>query len=147
MKVYDKSAFLTGIFCACFLPLFALDILHADWWQWILSIAISAKFLHIGLSESASRRQCVLRENYSETAAALHGKYYLVKTNLPWIITVLFLSIAAVLRFLLDIILPPGVWVVFIILLAFSAIYSIGIDRSIEEHIDARTAADDSDSL
>ena len=79
MKIYNKSAFLTGIFCACSLPLFALDILHADWWQWILSIAISAKFLYIGLSESASKHQRVLKENYSETAASLYGNYYLLK--------------------------------------------------------------------
>ena len=54
MKIYNKSTFFTGLLCACSLPLFALDILHADWWQWLISITISIKLLYAGLSKADS---------------------------------------------------------------------------------------------
>ncbi|MFA9423237.1 MAG: hypothetical protein ACERLG_06650 [Sedimentibacter sp.] len=135
MKIYNKSAFFAGVFCACLLPLFALDILHADLWQWLISIAISTKLLYVGLSKAGSERDKIIKEKYKETAITLNGRFYYLKTNLPWIIMGAFFIITLTLRLVLYVFLPTWMGVVFLILLAISVAYSIGIDRGIYKYI------------
>ncbi|TCK89129.1 hypothetical protein EDC19_2544 [Natranaerovirga hydrolytica] len=142
MKIYNKSAFVTGVFCAGLLPLFALDILHADGWQWLISIAISAKLLYVGLSEAGSKREKILKEKYKVTAISLYGRFYFIKTNLPWIILGAFFAISLTLRFVFYIFFPIWIHAMFLIFLTIAVAYSIGIDRSIEEYIVAHTNKD-----
>ncbi len=147
MKIYNKSAFVTGVFCACSLPLFALDILHADWWQWLISIAISAKLLYVGLSKAGSERDKILNEKYKETAITLYGRFYFIKTNLPWIILGVFFVIALTIRFVFYIFLSFWIHAMFLIFLTIAVAYSIGIDRSIDEYIVMHTNKDNTDNI
>lgn len=147
MKIYNKSAFVTGVFCACSLPLFALDILHADWWQWLISIAISTKLLHVGLSKTGSERDKIIKYKYKETAINLNGRFYYLKTNLPWIIIGAFFTIALTLRLVFYIFIPIWIYVVFLVFLAISVAYSIGIDRGIYEYIVSHTNEDNRENI
>lgn len=135
MKIYNKSAFAFGIFCAGGLVFFALGIIPADWWQWLLMIAISGRYLYIGLSETASENENTIQQHYRETAIRLYGKYALIKTNLPIILLVIFFGVALFIRFVFDIVTPVGIAVVFCILLTISAAYSIGLNQTIQDTI------------
>ena len=147
MKIYNKSAFVTGVFCAGSIFLFALDILHADWWQWLVSIAISIRFLYMGLSEASSERENILNEKYKETAISLYGRFYFIKTNLPWIIIGAFFAVALTLRFVFYIFLPIWIYAIFLIFFTIAVAYSIGINRSIDEYIITHTNKDNTDNL
>ena len=35
VKIYNKGSFLAGVLCALALLLFLLDLVRAEWWQWI----------------------------------------------------------------------------------------------------------------
>lgn len=147
MKVYNKGAFLTGVVCAGALLLFAIDVLHADWWQWLISIAITVRLLYIGLTEEGSRQAKKVEDHYAETAASLHGKHHSLKTNLPWILVIVFYPIALFLRFAFEIYLPIWMHVGFVILLTVAAAYSIGIERSIREYIETNIPEDIQDDF
>ena len=110
------------------------------WWQWAFPAVLAARLLYTGLSEKAGERAHFLRAHYRETAVGLHGKWYPLKTNLPLLFTAVFLTAALLLRLIWQIFLPVGIYVVFVVLLAVSAAYSIGIDRSIIQDIDAQYA-------
>lgn len=60
----------------------------------------------------------------------------IIKTNLPWIITGSFFVITLFIRFVFDVIIPVWIAVFFVIVLAISVFYSIGIERKIAEYID-----------
>lgn len=147
MKIYNKSAFVTGVFCAGSISLFALDILHADWWQWLISIAISVRFFYVGLSEASSERENILNEKYKETAISRYGRFYFIKTNLPWIIIGVFFAVALTLRFVFYIFLPIWIYAMFLIFFTIAVAYSIGINRSIDEYIVTHTNKDNTDNL
>ena len=136
MKIYNKSEFLFGVFCACALPLFALGIIKVDWWQWIITIAISGRYLYTGLSETASENSNTIHQHYNDTAVKLYGKYALIKTNLPIILLVIFFGVALIIRFVFDIVTPVIIAIAFCILLTISVAYSIGIDRNIKNAIE-----------
>lgn len=142
MKIYNRSAFIGGIICAGAFPLFALGIIEADWWQWMISIAITARLLYIGLSEPGSKQAQKVSEHYKETAVALYGKHYVYKTYLPVVLMAVFFPIALILRFGFDFYLPVWLYVVFVFVLTLSVAYSIGIERSIREHIEASISDD-----
>lgn len=131
MKIYNKPAFAFGLFCAGGLLIFALGIISVDWWQWVLTIAISGRYLYIGLSKNAN----AIHQHYNETAVKLYGKYALVKTNLPVILVVIFFGIALFIRFVFDIVTPVSIATIFCILLTISVAYSIGLDRTIQNAI------------
>ncbi len=135
MRIYNKSAFLFGILCVGGLFLFALDIISVDWWQWVLAIAISCRYLYVGLSKTANKQAAAIRQSYKETAIMLYGKYALVKTNLPIILTVSFFGIALFIRVAFDFITSVGVVTIFCILLTISVVYSISLDRTIQNTI------------
>ena len=135
MKIYNKSAFLFGAFCACALLLFALGIIEVEWWQWVITIAISGRYLYVGLSKTASENANTIHQNYKETATQLYGKYALVKANLPIILLVIFFGVALLIRFVFDIATPVGIAIVFCILLTITVAYSIGLDRNIKNAI------------
>ncbi len=116
--------------------IFALNIISADWWQWIITIAIAGRYLYIGLSESASKKADIIHEHYHETAAKLYGKYYRVKTNLPWILLTAFFGAALFIRLVFDKTTPIGIAAAFCILLTISAAYSISIEQKIKNTIE-----------
>ena len=135
MRIYNKSAFAFGLFCAGGLLIFALGIISADWWQWVLTIAISGRYLYIGLSKTAYDNANVIHQHYNETAVKLYGKYALVKTNLPIILLVIFFGGALFFCFFFDIVTPVSIAAVFCVLLTVSVAYSIGLDRRIQNTI------------
>ena len=139
MKIYHKSSFITGVLFAGLLLLFALDILHGSWWQWLFAGALAAKYLYNGLSQSASQRNHKLHQHYRETATALYGRYYALKENLPFLLVAVYLGVGLFLRFVLEIWLPNWLHVVFVLTLLVSAFYSIGVQKAITDRIDSMT--------
>lgn len=135
MKIYNKSAFAFGVLCAGGLLLFALGIISAAWWQWVLTIGISCRYLYVSLSKTASDYADAIRQHYNEAAISLYGKYALIKTNLPIILLAVFFSVALFIRFAFDIVTPVSAAIIFCILLTFSVAYSIGLDRNIQNTI------------
>lgn len=145
MKIHDKSSFIWGLVFLSPLPFFILGLLKADWWQWLLSIGLSAKFLYTGLSKSESRRQRIIAENYQSVSRTLFGKYAEIKTNLPWILTAVFFAFGLLLRFVFDVILPVWIVIAFVVLLTISVFYSIGLNDKITEQIDKEMVETDSE--
>lgn len=136
MKIYNIKYFIWGIIFLIPLPLFAFGSIKADWWQWLLSIGISVKYLSVGLSKLENERQERIEKNYQGVSQKLFGKYVIIKTNLPWIITGSFFVITLFIRFVFDVIIPVWIAVFFVIVLTISVFYSIGIERKIAEYID-----------
>lgn len=139
MKIYNHHSFLCGLLFLCALPLFALGIIEVDWWQWIVTIAISGKFLYTGLSESENRRQERIANNYQRVSKQLLGRYAALKLNLPIVILGVFFAVALFVRFVFDCIIP--VWIVIVVLLAATValFYTIGVNRQITEYIENET--------
>ena len=136
MKIYNKSAFAFGVFCAFALPLFALGIIAADWWQWGLTIAISCRYLYQGLSKEANKKANTIQQHYKEVSVRLYGKYAYIKVNLPLVLLAFFFSIALFIRFAFDVIIPAEAAAIFCIILTVSVVYSIGLDRTIRATIE-----------
>ena len=67
MKIYNKRAFFAGLFFAGTFLLFVLGIIEAELWQWLLAFGLAARSLHIGLSETGSRREAVFQRQYPNT--------------------------------------------------------------------------------
>jgi len=124
MKIYNVKYFIWGIIFLIPLPLFAFGSIKADWWQWMLSIGISLKYLSVGLSKSENERQEKIEKNYQGVSQKLFGKYVIIKTNLPWVITGSFSSITLFVRFVFDVIIPVWIVVCFVIVLTISVFYS-----------------------
>ena len=82
-----------------------------------------------------NKQAAAIRQSYKETAIMLYGKYALVKTNLPIILTVSFFGIALFIRVAFDFITSVGVVTIFCILLTISVVYSISLDRTIQNTI------------
>jgi hypothetical protein len=146
MQIYDKGAFFVGVVCACALPLFALNVTSADWCQWLLTIAISVRFLYLGLSKSASERTHIINKNHKEVSAHVGGKYVTIKLNLPIVILFPFLAIALILRFAFAVYLPAWIYVVLLIAVTIAAAYSFGLNRKIVKQIDDQEGLSENDS-
>lgn len=136
MKIYNKSYFFMGLFCLGAIPLFVSDIVPVDWWQYGITIAFSSLFLYRGLSKEGSERDRVFREYFTETALSMYGPLYSIKVNLPWILIFIFFPSALFLRLVFLIWIPTGVALAFVLILAISAIYSIGIINDIKSDIE-----------
>ena len=136
MKIYNRHSFICGLLFLCALPLFAFDIIEVDWWQWIITIAISGKFLYTGLSESENRRQERIANNYQQVSKQLLGRYAALKVNLPVVILVVFFAIALFVRFVFDCIIPVGIVVVVLLAATVALFYTIGVNRQITEYIE-----------
>lgn len=136
MKIYNKNCFIFGLVCLCALPLFALEIIKVDWWQWLFTIAISGKYLYIGLSKNESRRQAHIEKNYKSVSHKLLGRYASIKTNLPLVILGVFFAVAIIIRYALDVTIPVGIVVVVLIFTTVAAFYSIGLNRQIAAYIE-----------
>lgn len=143
MKIYNKSDFIMGVSCLCAIPLFVLHIIDVDWWQYFITIAISLAFIYRGLSEKAGERNRIISENFNATARILYGRFHVIKTNLPWMMALAFFSIAFILRFAFRIWLPIWVHLIFVIGLAASTFYSIGMINSIKADIDQNIIKED----
>lgn len=135
MKIYNKSAFVFGVSCAGALLLFALGVIAVEWWQWVITIVISGRYLYIGLSKTANENAHFIRQHYRETTISLYGKYAHIKTNLPFILLAIFLLVVLFAQFFLDIVTPNSVAIIFNILLIISLLYSSHLDRNIKSTI------------
>ena len=142
MKIYNKKWFLWGITFLVPLPLFAFGIIKADWYQWFLSVGLSAKFLYAGLSKQGSERQNNIEKNYQSVSRELFGKYAWIKINLPWLQIGGFFGAALLVRFLFDAVIPLWIVICFAIILTVSVFYSIGLDREIADYIDKELNSD-----
>lgn len=136
MKIYNKSYFFMGLFCLGAIPLFVSDIVPVDWWQYGITIAFSSLFLYRGLSREGSERDRVFREYFKETALSMYGPLYSIKVNLPWILIFIFFPSALFLRLVFLIWIPTGVALAFVLILAISAVYSIGIINDVKGEIE-----------
>ena len=136
MKIYSKSNFVAGLIGLVVLVLYAVGVWEAHTGNWAIAIAFTANCLHTGLTKSRSERMKHLAAHYDETARMLHGRHHALKRNLPWILTVACFAAALVLRFLFQIWLPMWVCVIYLVALAVSAVYSIGLHKQITEYID-----------
>lgn len=146
MKIYNKSYFFMGLFCLGAIPFFVFDIIHVDWWQYGITIAISSSFLYRGISQKRSEQDRVFREHFRETALSMYGPFYSAKVNLPWILILIFFPFALILRLVFLIWIPIEVALVFVIILMISAIYSIGIVNDIKSDI-AKNRMSDAEKL
>lgn len=135
MRIYNKSAFAAGIFCGCALLLFAFGVIPADGWQWLLTLAVSGRYLYMGLSRTGSENADRVRRHHAETAVRLYGKYARVKTNLPLLLLAGFFGVALFLRAVFDLVTPVPVAILFCMLLTVSVFYSIGLEREIRDTI------------
>lgn len=136
MKIYNKSYFFMGLFCLGAIPLFVSDIVPVDWWQYGITIAFSSLFLYRGLSREGSERDRVFREYFKETALSMYGPLYSIKVNLPWILIFIFFPSALFLRLVFLTWIPTGVALAFVLILAISAVYSIGIINDVKGEIE-----------
>ena len=139
MKIYNRRAFLLGLGCSCALLLFALEVIRADWWQWLFMAAIAGKFLYTGLSKRESDRQERIGKNYKRVSQNLLGRYAFLKINLPWLTLAVFLAVAIPIRYLLDVAIPGGITVAVLLFATASLFYSIGLQRQIVAQIEAET--------
>lgn len=135
MEIYDKLDFVFGLLCAGVLLLFAFGVIPAAWPQWALAAAFAGKYLYTSLSRRANQDARTVQTHYRETAVRLFGTYALVKVNLPYLLLLAFLSVMLVGRFAFDTVMPAGAAGAFCVLLAFSAAYSMGLNRSIKNAI------------
>lgn len=125
-----------GLFCLGAIPLFVSDIVPVDWWQYGITIGFSSLFLYRGLSKEGSERDRVFREYFKETALSMYGPLYSIKVNLPWILIFIFFPFALILRLVFLIWIPTGVALAFVLILAISAVYSIGIINDVKGEIE-----------
>lgn len=135
MKIYNKSAFISGLFFAVVFLLLLFRVLPGRAWAYVFSFLLSVRYLYTGLTHSGSAKAEKIAARYDGVATELFGKFHAAKTALPLIVAVGFLLFAAFLRFVFDIVLPTGIWVLFLIALTLAAAYSFGIQCKIEEHI------------
>ena len=135
MKIYHKNALILGIICSFSIPLLILEVIPSGIFQWIISLAITGRFLYIGLSKEGHQDNQKLSTYYKETAVSLYGKYYFLKTDLPLILLAGFFVPALLLRLIFDIATPVWVAVLFVMILTAAVIYSIDVNRKIKEYI------------
>lgn len=135
MKIYNKSAFGSGLFFFIVFLLLLFRVLPGRTWAYVFSFLLAVRYLYTGLTHSGSAEAERIATRYGDVATELFGKFHAVKTALPLIVVGVFLLFAALLRFVFDIILPVGIWILFLIALTLAAAYSIGIQYKIEEHI------------
>lgn len=145
MKIYDKSSFLMGTLWLCAFPLLALDIIEGDWLKYIVTITISAMFFYRACSKTVSERNRIIGEHFKKTAISLYGRRYFIKTNLPWIMILVFFPIALTLRFVFYIWLPMWVYLIFVLIFTTSTFYSIVIMNRIKSDIEKRLRNDNTD--
>ena len=146
MRIYHKRYFVWGIVFLLPLPFFALGILQAKLWQWVLSIGLSVKYLSAGLCKKEGERQNYIAENYRRVAQARFGKYAGIKTNLPWIVMGGFFIASLLIRGILGWTIPVWIAVCFVILLTISVFYSIGLNQEITQAIDRERQENDASS-
>ena len=135
MKIYSKSYFIGGLIGLAVLVLYAVGVWEAHIGNWVIAIAFTARFLYTGLTESGSGRMKHLNTYYEETGRMLHGRYHVLKRNLPLIVLAGFMVVGLVLK-ALDVWMPGWLIVVFVLSLTVAAFYSIGLHREITEYID-----------
>ena len=136
MTVCKKTYLGLGIVFLLALLLFSQGGLDADWWQWGITIAVSAKCLYLGLSKTGSVRQAKRAKAFRSVSRQLCGKYAVLKTNLPLVLLAGFSAIALFVRFFLGWVIPVWIAGAFAAVLTVSAFYSIGLSRRILEQID-----------
>lgn len=136
MRLYHPIPFFAGLLFTAALLLFVLGVIPAEWWEWLLSGALAVKYLQMGLTESD--HGLIRSQQDRNTAIALHGSHYALKLHLPLLLLSVFFPAALLARALFDLVLPVWAAVVFVLALALSVAYSIGIDRSIRAQIAAR---------
>ena len=68
LKIYNTSMLISGVFCAGALLFFASGIIAVEWWQWVITIAISGRYLYTGLSRTTSENVNIIRQHHNETA-------------------------------------------------------------------------------
>jgi len=66
----------------------------------------------------------------------MYGPLYSIKVNLPWILIFIFFPSALFLRLVFLIWIPTGVALAFVLILAISAVYSIGIINDVKGEIE-----------
>ena len=147
MKIYNKKSFVWGIVFLCPAVLFALGIVEADWWQWLITLALSAKFLYPAFSKDENARQNKIESRFESVSKELYGKNVKIKLDLPWILTIGFFAAALFVRLVFDTVIPVGLIICFAIALPISAMYSIGLNREIVKHIDEERDSGDENSI
>ena len=138
MKIYDRTAFSFGLCCACLLPVYALGLVDASWWQWGFTAAVAARYLYAALSKAASGKADEKR--FNKTAVRLYGKHALVKVDLPGILLGVFLCGAVFAYIAFDAVTPAWACGIFCVLLVLSAAYSLGLEKKIKDAISSEDA-------
>lgn len=132
MKVYDKASLIWGVVFLCLLPLFALEVIDTDGWQWVFAIYGAVKCLRTALSKEENERQ----QHYKRVAKELFGPYAALKINSMLILLGVFLGMGILVRSVWDVIPPTWTLVVALVLMTAAFFYSVGLDRQIYEEID-----------
>lgn len=132
MKVYDKASLIWGVVFLCLLPLFALEVIDTDGWQWVFAIYGAVKCFRTALSKEENERQ----QHYKRVAKELFGPYAALKINSMLILLGVFLGMGILVRSVWDVILPAWTLVVALVLMTVAFFYSVGLDRQIYKEID-----------
>ena len=135
MKIYNKRHFAAGLFSLTAFWVAALNLVEGSWTYKLITFALTVKYLYTGLTKAGSERAKHINAHYDETARMLHGKYHVLKGNLPLIVLAGFIVVGLVLK-ALDIWMPKWLIAVFVVALLVTVFYSIGLHRDVTEYID-----------
>lgn len=145
MEIYNKNHFAMGLFWLVIALGLFLNDGAGDLLKWLVAIAFAVKFFHSALSKAGNAAAERRRVHYEEAATALYGRHYALRTNLPLLVLLPFLVLAFVLRFGFAIWLPVWLYVADLLVATVAAFYSIGVERRITEHIEAKYPLEDSE--
>lgn len=147
MKIYGKTEVVFGMLGIGILILSYFDIIASDWEWWKLAICliVSVVFLCQGFSETQMERKTIVNANFQEVGTLMYGRFYAIKLYSPWIVSGIFLSIAFVLTYVVDIWVPDWLVVIYVASLIISTFYMIGMTSNIKKEIEA-TILKESDS-
>ena len=135
MKIYSKRHFAAGLFSLAAFLVAALNLVEGSWTDKLFIFALAVKYLYTGLTKSGSERAKYVKTHYDETDRMLHGKYHVLKGNLPLIVLAGFMIVGLVLK-ALDIWMPKWLIAVFMMAMLATVFYSIGLHRDVTEYID-----------
>ena len=91
MKIYNKRHFAAGLFSLTAFWVAALNLVEGSWTYKLITFALTVKYLYTGLTKAGSERAKHINAHYDETDRMLHGKYHVLKGNLPLIVLAGFL--------------------------------------------------------
>ena len=137
MKIYNKNHLLLGLFWVVMIALLFFEVIEGDFIKWLIATFLACKFLYSALSREGNAETERRRMHYKEAATKLYGRHYAWRTNLPLVVFLPSLFLALILRLCFGVWISVWVVVALMLLVTVASFYSYGVERSIEEYINA----------